>query len=374
MKTPLQIVALDIPYPPNYGGTIDIYYKIKALAEEGMSIILHCFEYDGKRKAPQLETICERVYYYKRNKSPLALLSVKPFILRTRSHPSLLESLKSHSAPILFEGIHSCAYLGHSYLRNHPQLVRMHNIEWAYYRKLRRIEPSVLKKLYFLLESWKLKRFEKQLFGLPVEILCISPSERDYFRNRGTSVHYIPPINGYNKVEVKTGRGKHILFHGKLIVRDNEKAALFLINEVMSKVNYPCVIAGLRPSRRIIEAARLHSHIKVMADLTVDEMEKLIRDAHISLLYSFQSEGMKLKLLNSLYMGRYCIANDMIIRNTGLEELCVEANSSSSILEKVHKLWKTDFSQSDLNLRIEILEGEFSDQCSAQKIIQILNY
>ena len=27
----INIVSFDIPYPPNYGGIIDVFYKIKAL-------------------------------------------------------------------------------------------------------------------------------------------------------------------------------------------------------------------------------------------------------------------------------------------------------------------------------------------------------
>ena len=39
----LHIVAFDIPYPPNYGGVIDVWYKLKALHAKGIKIILHCF-------------------------------------------------------------------------------------------------------------------------------------------------------------------------------------------------------------------------------------------------------------------------------------------------------------------------------------------
>ena len=43
MNKTLHVVALNIPWPANYGGVIDIYYKVKALHECGVKIILHCF-------------------------------------------------------------------------------------------------------------------------------------------------------------------------------------------------------------------------------------------------------------------------------------------------------------------------------------------
>ena len=44
----IHIVSFDIPYPPNYGGIIDIYYKVKTLNKLGINVILHCFQYGKK--------------------------------------------------------------------------------------------------------------------------------------------------------------------------------------------------------------------------------------------------------------------------------------------------------------------------------------
>ena len=48
----LHIICLDAPSPPNYGGAIDMYYKIRALALAGTRIILHYFAYrEGRGNA-----------------------------------------------------------------------------------------------------------------------------------------------------------------------------------------------------------------------------------------------------------------------------------------------------------------------------------
>ena len=47
----LHIVSFDVPFPPNYGGAVDVFYKIRALHKLGVKIHLHCFEYvRGKQK------------------------------------------------------------------------------------------------------------------------------------------------------------------------------------------------------------------------------------------------------------------------------------------------------------------------------------
>ena len=45
----IHIVTFDIPYPVNYGGVIDVFYKIKALKEAGIKIHLHCFYHKRKK-------------------------------------------------------------------------------------------------------------------------------------------------------------------------------------------------------------------------------------------------------------------------------------------------------------------------------------
>ncbi|MEI7802398.1 MAG: mannosyltransferase, partial [Bacteroidota bacterium] len=45
MTNQLHIISFNVPYPPDYGGVIDVYYKIKALKEAGVKIHLHCYEY-----------------------------------------------------------------------------------------------------------------------------------------------------------------------------------------------------------------------------------------------------------------------------------------------------------------------------------------
>ena len=55
----LHIVSFNIPFPANYGGVIDVFYKIKALQNQGVNIILHAFEY-GRQQAPELEKYCSQ--------------------------------------------------------------------------------------------------------------------------------------------------------------------------------------------------------------------------------------------------------------------------------------------------------------------------
>ena len=123
----LHIVAFDVPYPSDYGGVIDIYYKIKALHDLDVEIILHCFQY-GRSKSKKLNAICSKVYYYKRNSWKNPFLNSLPYIVCTRKSSELLDNLLKDESPILFEGIHTTFYLRNPEIKNRFKIVRMHNI------------------------------------------------------------------------------------------------------------------------------------------------------------------------------------------------------------------------------------------------------
>ncbi len=167
-----------MPLPANYGGVIDVFYKIKILSELGVGITLHCFQ-NGRSKAEELEGLCDKVYYYKRDTNFLKQLSGLPYIVNSRSEERLLDNLLVDDAPILMEGLHATFLLPHYKLTDRVKLVRMHNIEWKYYKNLANISVNPFKKIYFYLESYKLKRYE-HILKYVSGVLAISPADYEY--------------------------------------------------------------------------------------------------------------------------------------------------------------------------------------------------
>ena len=160
----LHIVSFDIPYPPNYGGVIDVFYKIKALHAAGVKVHLHCFEYH-REPAKELDELCEVVHYYPRKTGVVAALSWKPYIVFGRRSDELLKTLCRDDFPILFEGLHSCYYLSHPSLKNRIKIYRESNIEHHYYFHLSKVEKNFFKKIYFIFSGIKLP-FKALIFDI----------------------------------------------------------------------------------------------------------------------------------------------------------------------------------------------------------------
>ncbi|MEI8114493.1 MAG: glycosyltransferase family 1 protein [Bacteroidia bacterium] len=371
METAIQLVAFNIPYPPDYGGIIDIFYKIKALSECGITVYLHCFEYN-RPQAIELEKYCTKIFYYQRKNGLRWQFATKPYIAVTRTNDQLLRNLSENNAPILFEGLHTCFYLDHSLLSTHLRLVRTHNIEHEYYLNLYQSERNIFKKLFFRMEACKLKSYEKILKNAS-HLLCISPNDNYYFDHKYGHSHFVPAFHPFNEIKSKLGRGKYILFHGNLSVHENYQAAEFLIKNVFGKISQPVIIAGKNPGERLIQQISQLPNIQLISNPEIEQMEMLIQDSHICLIPTFQDTGLKLKLLASLFSGRFCIANTPMIHKTGLEHLCQLADSPKEMIRLIHELFDQDFTSGEIEKRRIILEDAFSNRHNALKVIRLID-
>lgn len=369
-KYNLHVVAFDIPYPVNYGGAIDILYKIKNLSELGINIYLHCFQYGGRKPSIELESICHKVFYYPRKRFASDPSEIFPYIVNSRKNELLLNNLSEYKFPIIFEGLHTCYYLSNQKLRHRKKIVRLHNIEHEYYKYLAKYEKNYFKKMYYLSEAQTLKWFEKNLKYANL-ITTISNNDYDYYRKIFSNVVLLHPFHINDDVNIKEGIGKYALYHGSLEVNENHYAALFLIDKVFSTLRYPLIIAGNKPKKELVDKVKRFKNISLKTELSTEQITALVRDAQINILPTFQPTGIKLKLILALFNGRHCLVNSHMIKNTGLDSLCHVANTPSEFQDKIVELVDKYFTQNDIGHRREVLEQNyFFNKKNAQFLIK----
>lgn len=367
MEKRLHIVSFDIPYPPNYGGIIDVFYKIKELHQLGVKIFLHAYIFDNKTKQKELEKYCEKVFYYERKKMVPSLFSFLPFRIKSRVNETLNNNLINLNFPILFEGLNTVYPLTKFNLKN--AYIRTHNIEHLYFFGLAKSEKNILKKIFFQFEGWKLKIFEKQIKKAK-GIFTISPFEQKYFSQLHENSHYVPAFHEYLEIKKNKKNGDFILYHGDLRISDNIKAALFLI-DVYKNTSYKFVIASSIKEKKILTEINKYDTIFLENIHDKKDLDFLFEKAHINTLITFQKTGIKLKLLNTLYKGKHIIANNELIEDTGLESLCNLANTKEEILKKTAQLFKEKFSDLEVEKRARKL-NKFKPETAAKKIVKII--
>ena len=346
-----------------------MYYKVKALAAAGIKIVLHYFDYHDRDISP-LTPYCIEINAYKR-KSILQCRSLAlPYIICSRINERLITRLNEDEFPVLLEGLHCAGVL--PYLQKQSRVkLRMHNDEAVYYHSLAALEKNSLKKRYFSLEAKRLQQFQSRM-QKDIGIFCLAETDMHILQQKHQfkALHFVPCFIPWQQVSGQTGKGNYCLYHGNLAVSENEAAALWLIKNVFSQTKIPFVIAGNGISAELRSVAKNQKHIKLLNNLPVDELNGVIRDAHINILPSVNNTGVKLKLLHAVLEGRFCITNDNGINGSGISGVHV-ANTPEAYIRLVEDLYKQDFTSDHIAERkpVEVL---YNNKANAEKLIRLL--
>jgi hypothetical protein len=369
----LHIISFDVPSPPDYGGVIDVYYKIKALAEAGAVIYLHCFQYGERGQAADLEQYCKQVWYYKRHTGFGGISLSVPYMVYSRRDEELLARLAAIEAPILFEGVHTTFYLSHPLLKDRFKAVRNQNIEQEYFSWLGKKAKKLFNKVYYYFEAALLRKYESRL-GAAQAFVTVAGEDHDFFKTLyPKAIHeYIPSFHLQNEVNSLEGSGTYCLYHGNLGHQENVEAALFLINEVFAGTSIPFILAGRNPSPELIDGCAKHTECKIVANPGTNEMERLIQNAHIQVLPTFQPTGLKLKLLYALFSGRKVLVNTPMLRGTGLDDCCIIANTAEEMREEIREHMELPFTKGDIETRKRILSQQYDNSVNARRLLRCL--
>jgi hypothetical protein len=348
----LHIISLDVPYPADYGGVYDLFYKLPALQAQGVHIHLHCFD-NGRGEQAELKKYCAEVYYYKRNTGHKGVSTKLPYIVSSRKNELLENNLLKDEFPILMEGVHCTSLILDKRFDFRKKFVRIHNVEYKYYEQLSHFAHSLLRKVYYWRESRLLKRYEQQLINNATALWAVTQKDRLYYKIElgCTNIDYLPLFLPDWKIDCKTGMGAFCLYHGKLSVDENEHAAKWLLTKVFNKMETPLVIAGKNPSSSLQKLANSRRNTCVVANPSETQMQDLIAKAQVHVLPSFNSTGIKIKLLNALYNGRHCLVNSAMADGTGLSKLCNVSDDKAAFREKVEQLYHQSFTDADVEVR-----------------------
>jgi glycosyltransferase involved in cell wall biosynthesis len=365
-------VCLDVPYPVDYGGVFDLFQKIKVLHSAGVMIHLHCFEY-GRGEQPILSEYCVEVHYYTRCEGHKGFSHKLPYIVCSRSNGQLLDRLLGDDYPILLEGIHCSYLLNDDRFAGRQIVLRLHNVEYQYYRQLYHSERSLFKKLYYLHESNLLRSYEKRIAG-KVKILTVSEKDREQYQNEfgANNIQTLPVFLPYEEVKTREGTGCFCLYHGNLSVPENEQAVIWLLKQVFSTLELPLIVTGKQPSARLTRLVYQYPLTCLIADPSEEEMQDLIAKAQVNILPSFNCTGVKLKLLNALYNGRHCIVNRDMVIGTGLEGICHIADSAGNMRSTVTELYGRPIQPEEIARRTDVLSGLYNKAENVDRLMQTI--
>ncbi|MFT3796800.1 hypothetical protein [Flavobacterium sp.] len=365
----LHIVSFDNPFPPIYGGIIEVFYKLKPLKDLGIAVHLHCFVEEIPTRETELEQLAARVYYYKNSKHPFSFFSWLPFSVQSRDDKTLLKNLQAVDAPILFKGLKTTYLVYRGFLTDRKKLLRLHNIEQDYFGGISKSETRWHKKFVYWAEAIKFKRYEK-IIGRFEKVAALSKFENEYINAQFGNSVYVPVFHGNPTVSKLDGVGKYAIYHGDLRMSDNIRVAENLIDIFKKIPDVKLVIASNSNEDHFNNLIGEAANISYVSIENFEHLKQLLEQAHINLIFSYQRSGTKLKLMNSLYYSRFCLINQNIMDDENVSQLCEFANSNEEIINKVNILKNLAFN--DYEQRKRVLETEMNDHKNAEILAKII--
>lgn len=318
-----------------------------------------------------MQSYCASIHYYKRDTAFKNVLKSIPYIVQTRNDIKLLENIQNDDFPILFEGLHTTFLLNHPTLKNRKKIVRLHNIEWLYYRKLLDLALGIKDKIYFYFEYKKLIKYQSILENSQA-LHCLSSSDTAYYTNRFPNIPttFIPVFHQNTEIKTKIGKGEYILFHGNLSITDNYLPIVRLLKNQLKNCQFPIIIAGKNPTEHLIETVQLFKNIQLISNPTHEDLETLIQNAHINIIFSEIETGVKLKLINTLFLGRFCFTNQAAVIGSELQNATILVNEND-IERQIKDYFQQEFTTEILTERIKYL-SLYNNKVNALQIINNL--
>jgi len=191
-----------------------------------------------------------------------------------------------------------------------PKVLNHHGVESFMIRRRIVNEPNPLKKLYFHIESRRLRRYEDEYcvkfhLNLAVSELDMSmlkqiaPSARFEVVENGVDIHYFAPRNDYSSRD-------RLIFAGRLDQYSNRDAILHFCTSVWPLISgaipeMSFTIIGNNPPPRLIEIAKNDRRIELLG--YVDDVRPYFARAMAVVCPIRDGGGTRVKILDAMAMG-----------------------------------------------------------------------
>ncbi|MFM2157456.1 MAG: hypothetical protein RL516_2205, partial [Bacteroidota bacterium] len=177
-------------------------------------------------------------------------------------------------------------------------------------------------------------------------------------------------FNSANTANDNQAEAPYVLYHGNLNVAENIAAVDYLINNVFTDNTIKYIIAGSDNGYNLNYKST--NNIRFIKNPSFEEITDLIANARVIAIPTFQSTGIKLKLIDSLYKGQYVIVNEAMIEGFPVPELTLPAKNAEEMKKLISDKLKNRFTIEERNKRIQELNLHFDNKVNAARINEII--
>lgn len=372
MSKTVHIICNESPSPCDNGEAIDIFNQLREFKRNGVQVKLHYFE-NTRTRNQTFSPYCTEVNAYPVKKFSECFSFREPYLISSRINETLCNTIQNSNDPVLIHGSSCCGLLHRISNKKRNIVVRLHNEAGCNCHKHSYEKAPVSQMLFNKTQNLLMNNYVKKM-PKDVTYACSSQSCLCNYTASGMKATYVPVFPNTQTITAEPGMGNLCLFHGNLESILHERTALWLLNNVFNKVRVPFVIAGKNPSNKLIKSAQLYQHVCLIANPTNDDLNDLIKKAHINILPAVGSKntGTNLKLIHTLFQGRHCITSPEIVDGTGLSDAVYVGTTANAIASLISQLYYQPFEEREIILREKLLLEVYNNQRNIKKLEDIL--
>jgi hypothetical protein len=322
----ILVVSPDLPYPPNHGGRVDIWNRIRLLSELNHEVDLVVTTNESTlniEDESEFRRHVKNVFFFPRKIKPLHFFRGTPYQVSSRLQLKNFQTTNEYDYVIL-ESEANSPILDSPSIKKAKILLRIHNNESQYYKSLFKSTKNILKKTYYLYESLAYYNHSKKIKSRADAILHISSDElsAEPKENKVKSFFLPPYINLSTLKKINNSDQEKVLFIGNLFTENNISGLQWYIDSVHPKLartneKYELVIAGNTRGKKFPVKNTNQDNIKIIdSPKTLDE---LYENASIFIIPLLEGAGVKLRAVNAISEGIAIVAT-----STGIEGLELE--------------------------------------------------
>ena len=287
----------EMPYPPNHGGRVDVWRRIKAFKRAGIGIQFICWVGDQPRSQPmpahldELRNYVDEIHLFTIGSD---LISRILRLIRLTKYSSHVASriLNRAAAATLLSAVGSyrpdAVWLDAIYggeiaisISEHlgiPLYVRSHNIEHRYMKGQALLARSLRDRLMWGLAVFHLKKYETSLLQRSKYFFDCSYDDLLFWEGQGLGNGYYLPQTIDPETDLLaspaspwTSRQFDVVFMGNLHSPNNVQGLLWFITEVLpfviaSRPDVTVLIAGSHPAQVIRDACAQRPNVTLVAN------------------------------------------------------------------------------------------------------------
>ena len=177
--------------------------------------------------------------------------------------------------------------------------------------------------------------------------------------------------NAYTEVDILEGGSDYVLYHGNLSVAENYSAAEYIVG-AFKKTDVKLIVAGMNPPQHLVKMIENVPNVELVDSPDDQTLFDLIRHAHINILVTEQATGLKLKLLNTLFNGRFCLVNDKMVEGLDVNGLCYIVNDQNAIRFAVDELMPRRFDEHQIEKRRKNMRNFYNIEEATDMLLKLI--